>query len=548
MNDKVLKPLLLVGGIILMAILVFLAVIFTKDYDLKREELIYEISTVKLPQNIKNIKDPIYTPNNKIVFSYRDSNTDKYHIGVIDDNGKNLHNIYDGPLPQDKGANGARIMPYSDNKRLLIGDYVIETEPNLDKCDISKTKVFPIKYPDEITSDKRFVLRWTEIIIAPDNVHIGWTSIAYLNGLTTSVNFIGRLEKNSTKDGYEINNATIISDISFVREVPGKPGILKTIDYIHGGEIKQFTGGGTKITLAGAVKEGMSRSVVQNLLSNDTYALSHEAGYEETSIISPDGQLGIAMSTRFSPKTNCAILGLLPRPDSVFTLMGMNRYAYDYSVTKVRTERVGNVGPVLFMINRVPETDYHGYDLHDDSENQAWVFRSPMSWHQSSNVAIWPERHRVTKEDRIRKVVVKKDLSKSSWKPKKPEKTVNTPDVMPYSLPLSYLKNPPSLFFNGTFEGVKGTMHCDRQANYIHTVYDNYSIDGKVFTNGYEKFNYDQQLGKSSYEAKVTVSGGDSGSMDFKIVFSKDSILLKNESYGYSTYHGTTIKVEDMSE
>ncbi len=64
---------------------------------------------------------------------------------------------------------------YADNKRLLIGDYVIETEPNLDNCDITKTKVLPIKYPEEITSDKRFVLRWTEIIIAPDNLRIGWT-------------------------------------------------------------------------------------------------------------------------------------------------------------------------------------------------------------------------------------------------------------------------------------------------------------------------------------------------------------------------------------
>ena len=173
-------------------------------------------------------------------------------------------------------------------------------------------------------------------------MHIGWTSIAYLNGL----------EKNSTLDGYEINNATIISDISFVHEVEGKPGILKSIDYIHGGEIKQFTSGGTKITLAGAVKQGMSRSIVQDLLSNDTYSLSHEAGYEETTIISPDGQLGLTMSTRFSPKTNCAILGLLPRPDSVFTLMGMNRYAYEYSITKVRTSRVGNIGPVL-IINEI---------------------------------------------------------------------------------------------------------------------------------------------------------------------------------------------------
>ncbi len=40
----------------------------------------------------------------------------------------------------------------------------------------------------------------------------------------------------------------------------------------------------------------------------------------------------------------------------------------------------------------------------------------------------------------------------------------------------------------------------------------------------------------------------DSGSMDFKIVFSRDNILLKNESYGFATYHGTTIRVDDMSE
>lgn len=48
----------------------------------------------------------------------------------------------------------------------------------------------------------------------------------------------------------------------------------------------------------------MSRSIVLDLLLNDTYALLHEAGCEETTIISSDGQLGLTMSTRFSPKTN----------------------------------------------------------------------------------------------------------------------------------------------------------------------------------------------------------------------------------------------------
>lgn len=73
----------------------------------------------------------------------------------------------------------------------------------------------------------------------------------------------------------------------------------------------------------------MSRSIVLDLLLNDTYALLHEAGCEETTIISSDGQLGLTMSTRFSPKTNWAILGFLLQPDSVFTFMGMNRYEYE---------------------------------------------------------------------------------------------------------------------------------------------------------------------------------------------------------------------------
>lgn len=128
MNDKLKKIFLLIGGILLFALLVALAIVFLKDYLLKGEYLIYSISTIQFPSNIKNIRDPIYSPTNKIIImSYRDNNTDNYHIGVFDDDGKHHHNIYNWEITQDKGSNGARIMPYSDNKCLLI-----EMEPNLD--------------------------------------------------------------------------------------------------------------------------------------------------------------------------------------------------------------------------------------------------------------------------------------------------------------------------------------------------------------------------------------------------------------------------------
>lgn len=265
--------------------------------------------------------------------------------------------------------------------------------------------------------------------------------------------------------------------------------------------------------------------------------------------MSPDGKLGIAMSTRFSPQTNCAILGLLPRPNSVYTLMGMNRYAYTYAVTQVRTKRIGNVGPALFEIEKVQnDINYHGHDLHDPSDSQSWVFYSPMSWDQSSTKAIWPEEHRTNHSVRVRKLVIETDPSKTSYIPGSPEKAQDTPEQIPYALPLSSLQNLPSIIINGTFEGVKGYMDYDRQANSIYTKYRDYSIDGKVFANGFEHFNIDSTTGEISYTGNVTLSGSDTGSMDFKLTFSKDNDLLKDKSYGSATYHGKTIKVEDMLE
>ena len=91
-------------------------------------------------------------------------------------------------------------------------------------------------------------------------------------------------------------------------------------------------------------------------------------------------------------------------------------------------------------------------------------------------------------------------------------------------------------------------MHIDRQVNSIHTIYDGYSVDGKVFTNGFQYFDLDPKTEEVSYIAKVTIFGDDSGSMDFKLTFSKDNDLLKDKSYGYATYHEKTIKTDDMSK
>ena len=138
------KVLWLALGFILLASLFTMTFIFVKDYDKVGDGLIYKISAIDLQKNIINIKQCIYTPNNKIVFSYTNSDTNQSYLGIMDENSTNLHNIYEGEIPSVKGANGARIMPYSDNKRLVTGDFVIETEPDLDNCDITKTKLYQL--------------------------------------------------------------------------------------------------------------------------------------------------------------------------------------------------------------------------------------------------------------------------------------------------------------------------------------------------------------------------------------------------------------------
>ena len=143
------------------------------------------------------------------------------------------------------------------------------------------------------------------------------------------MNFIGKLERKETN--YIITNVQIISTLGFIEYEDKEKGILKH-DTIRGGEIKQFVNGGEALTLAGSGDMALAKSVLQNLVGFENYPLTHFPGYEETTIISPDGKLGLVMTTRFSPKTSSAILGYMPRPLCVYTASKINKYAYLYGV------------------------------------------------------------------------------------------------------------------------------------------------------------------------------------------------------------------------
>jgi hypothetical protein len=55
------------------------------------------------------------------------------------------------------------------------------------------------------------------------------------------------------------------------------------------------------------------------LKTGEVTQITKTPGYDETTIFSPNEQLGVVMSTRGSPHTNPAIFGLLPRPYGILT-------------------------------------------------------------------------------------------------------------------------------------------------------------------------------------------------------------------------------------
>ena len=222
-------------------------------------------------------------------------------------------------------------MPFDDNKKILTGDYVLECSPNIDDC--QQSQLLPVIYPPEVLNLEGMYTIWSEIIVSPDE-HIGWSTLSLVHD---NVNFIGKLERNET-------NYIITNTLGFIEYEDKEKGILKH-DTLRGGEIKQFVNGGEALTLAGgSVDSALAKSVFQNLVGFENYPLSHFNGYEETTIISPDGKLGLVMTTRFSPKTSSEILGYMPRPLCVYTVSKMSMFVYYYGVQEVRKTRPGNIG------------------------------------------------------------------------------------------------------------------------------------------------------------------------------------------------------------
>lgn len=517
-----------------------------------------EVSTIPMPSNVREIS-ATYTFSGSVLASFKPGDEgagkDDWTIAVVNDDGSAFRILYSGPIPQHPKANGIRFMVFADNRRVLLGDYVLECEPDIDHC--RQAALVPVRYPWQYEQDPRTMNHWSEIIIAPDNEHICWTILRTDIGAAVGLGVLNR-----TPDAYTIEKAQIISTMQYFEQDQANPGYL-IAQPLRGGEVKQFVRGGTAISVVGAKDGAITDSVVQDLASGEITQITFTPGYDETTIFSPDECLGIVMSTRGSKKTDPAIFGLLPRPRGGLATQGLIQHLYMYAVAGVRSFRPGNIGPVLIDIQRsIHEPGYQGVVLNEEDQ---WVYHSPMSWHPGGKKAMWMEGLRGShgKQMRVRKVEL------LDYQPGPGVPVQRTPDELPYAIKdraADSLRSTPSQDISGIIAGRhsgyidytrKGQMPAPALMGSVQAIYNNFSDDGQVFYNGFERSHY-SFMSESVYEADLQMSGASEGEMKLRATFSQGSYSVpprllfepaedgQPKSWGYARYLGTQLSIEDL--
>ncbi len=478
------------------------------------------------------------------------------NVAVMNDDGTNFRPLFSGVEGNRLRCNGVRWMPFADNKRIHLGCNILECEPDIDHCE--KATLVPVEFPHVSPEFDAGVWEvWTEIIISPDNVHMAWTELHNAYGAN---NYVGALRRE--KDKYVIEDVQCISSLGFMEKDPDDPSKLK-VKVMRGGEVKEFVNHGTALSIAGGPRPGTLDSVWQDLASEELVNLSNTPGYDETTMLSPDDKLGIVMTSRFSPETDLGIFGLMPRPCGRCSTSGLTTSMYSYSIAGVRMMEPGNVGPGLIEVDRATsEEGYKGICL--ASEDSQWVYVSPISWHPSGKKAMWGERTRGYGRTNHRARV----LELLDYEPGEMTYLTPTfPEKIPYAYSLEELaKMKPS---DGKYHGIIQGQHSgyaehDSESGYItnsRTIYHHFSNDGKTFWDGVEEVK-DVRRKETVYEAKIVMSGEETGEMDLRATFrfrdsgmKEHAVVLdfgmaedgKPHSYGFATYRGVTLRMEDFN-
>ncbi len=506
-----------------------------------------EVATLPFAKG-EQLASATYTPSGRVLVAYQsrsDGDPRDLVLVTMKDDGSDLRPLFAGRIPDRPKDNGIRYMVFADDRRVFLGDFVLECEAALETC--GRAKLVPVAYPPEVAGGEHIAHRWSEMVIAPDNRHVAWTTL--FSNFSAAL-FTGELRREA--DGYRIVAPSIVSNLEpFAKDPRHADGVIPLP--VRGGEVKQFVHGGTALSLVGAVSRDLPDSVTQDLATGAVRAVTDTPGYTETTIFSPDERLGVTMTTRFSPRTDPAVLGLLPRPYPASLNMGLSMFAYTYAVTGVRTVREGNVGPALIDIAASQQQDgYLGTNL---GTEDGWVFNSPISWHPGSRKAMWIENRRGSAEKRIR-IVHLPDYRPGPVVKARPTPVNKAGDASNMAI-VPRLAEQSKAIEVKVYGRASGHIDYSRAGPLITKTYVAFSDDGINRYDGRESTRIEIG-GLSTYEADVRLAGPKPGEMKLKVTFGplsgeRPSAIVftpdaegKPLSAGYAAYDGKRLEVSGL--
>lgn len=518
------------------------------------------VGTVPLPDDVHEAS-ATYTYSGRVLVLHRLGfpQEDRYALSVVADDGSGFRTIFEGVIPERPKANGIRHMPFADNKRVLLGDYVLECTPDIDTC--TQATLVEVTYPWGLDEDPLTSHRWSEIIVSPDNEHVAWTILRTDMGAAAAWGCLRRED-----DRYVIGNPVLISSVAPFVADPDHEGHIFPVA-ARGGEVKQFVCGGTAISAVGSAGGFLPDSVMQSLTTDEVMPITRRRGYDETTMFSPDEQLGLVMTSRASTPTDPEIFGLVPRPFAGIAGRGMSWAIYLYTVAGVRSFRDGNIGPVLIDIERsAVESGYFGLALNEPGGE--WVYCSPLSWHPSGRRAMWMETLRGSDRTGVYREMRIRVAHLHDYVPAASVSVRRAPTAIPYGITGKAAEDALRRSDESLRSGPIAGRHSGRVDIECHSgdtlsgrpatttvSYHNFSDDGRVFYDGTESTTSSFASG-TVYRADLVVTGDESGEMRLRATFSAvaDGTRLLFDadtdglpkSHGFARYGSTIKRIEDL--
>ena len=498
-------------------------------------------TTIPLPAAIEDgayVYSPIWTiDGSRILFAFGFKGGER-KLGLMAEDGTDFVQL---PLTIPKG-HSTKPFPFKDGRRIFSGGVVVECTPSVLDC--QSAEVIPVQFP--AAGDPRVIPGQvtTEIRLAPDDVHIAWTSLRID---APGVLAIGELRREPTQ--YVLDNVELLSAPTFFE---GPPSDLKRPSGPGGGEVKQFIDGGRSLVIGTGRSSRYTLDAAKiNIATGEVTWLTDHPGWDETAIFSPDEKWFTLLTTRFEP-ADLTLFGQVPHP--TFTAeMGFPLFGLAIGISSPQGGLDDDDrGP--YLIDSFGDREgYFGQTL---KSSDGYHFLPLARWHPDGTKIVWAEQKKestVGRDTRIRMAHLVDRLPIT-----KPVPVVTTPDA-PWANSFEDLVHSGVANATGTLHGlVSGQTRITTSPDSLFLLggsaaatFTNHSDDGRTWANGTEDMQWSLKS-EQTFESSVRVHGCSQGLSEMTVVFAGSlegriaGRTVKPGSTGVTSLDGNILSIDDF--